>query len=220
MAGFQKAVPFLFLVMLTILAAPRPAWSADIPTVPYVEVFFATQGPLSIFGSPDGSGHPFSQACDQTGQFVDGTLTIILYDDAPPWGAPVPNFPREDIFLTDLTGNLVLCPGGTIADANTDADGVTTWSRPLFVGGSAGPDGVNRMAFWVNGWIPESDGLENLRINSADLDGSLNVNLTDVHLFTLDFHGVYRYASDFRWDGTVNLSDVALLAATLGASCP
>ncbi len=216
MAGFKNITVF-FLVMLVL---SQPAWSADIPTVPYVEVSFATQGPLSVFSAPDGSGYSFTQACDPTGQFVDGTLSIILYSDSPPWGDPLPFFPREDIFLVDLTGDLVPCTGGTIPDANTDADGVTTWSNPMFAGGSAEPDGVNRLAFWVNGWILESDGLEELRINSADHNGDLLVNLTDVHLFTLDYYGPYSYAGDFRWDGTVNLSDVALLAASLGASCP
>ncbi len=217
MAGHKYFIAFLFLVML---AVPRTAWSADIPTVPYIEVSFATEGPLSVFSAPDGSGYAFNQAFDPTGQFVDGTLTIILYNDTPPWGVPVPFYPREDIFLVDLTGDLVPCTEGTIPDANTDADGVTSWSHPMFTGGWVEPDGVNRLAFFVSGWILESAGLEELRINSADMNGDLVVNLTDVASFSESYYGLYGYASDFRWDGVVNLSDVALLAASLGTSCP
>jgi|GEM_PF-1212842 len=195
-------------------------WAADIPVVPYVEVSFATPGPLSLFCLPDGSGNPFTEAYNSLGQKVDGTLTLTLYDDFPPRGDPVPDFPREDIWLMDLQGTLVSCPGGLIPAANTDANGMTHWEQPALAGGRVDPGSGNGWTVFVVGWTLDAPGLIEFRANSADLDGNLAVTLTDVWLFTQAFFGPYDYAADFRWDGVVNLSDLALLAGSLEASCP
>lgn len=195
-------------------------WGADIPVEPYVEVSFATAGPLSLVCAPDGGGLPFTQAFDPQGQQVDGTLTIILYDDIPPWGSPVPHFPHEDIWLMDLHGELALCQEGSLPDQDTDADGMTYWSQPLRTGGHAEPDGDNQLAIFVMGWDLGLEGLAEFRVNSPDQNGDQVVNLSDIALFVSKYFGGYDYASDFHWDGVLNLSDIVYLARSVGAQCP
>ena len=74
----------------------------------------------------------------------------------------------------------------------------------------------------VNGIVPDQGDpyLEEFRLNSADIDGNLAVDLTDIREFARDFYGTYAYRSDFVWDGMVNLSDLAALAPVFGAACP
>jgi hypothetical protein len=62
--------------------------------------------------------------------------------------------------------------------------------------------------------------MSGFRTNSPDLNGDLAVNLTDVSHFVGSFFGTYDYASDFQWDGVINLSDIVLLAQGLGSECP
>ena len=208
----------LILVMMLTGAAPLPA--ADIPVLPYVEYSIATEGPLSLLCTPDGSGRPMTQVFNSAGQPVDGTITMILYDDTPPWGTPVAFFPKEDIWLTDITGTLALCPAGSIPDENTDINGMTSWTGALLVGGHVEPGEGNQLAIMVNGWIPEGAYLPDFRINSADLNGDLAVNLTDVAHFSMGYFGPYEYMRDLHWDEVVNLSDIAELARAFGAACP
>lgn len=205
---------------LLVLLGGLPLLAADIPLVPYVEATIATPGPLSLFVVPDGGGHPLTRAFNPLGQEVDGTITMTLYDQAPPWGVPVPGFPREDIWLADLGGGLVSCQEGMIPDSDTDALGMTSWSAALSAGGSAEPGSGNHFAIIVNGWILAETMLTEIRANSADINGDGNVNLTDVAIFSSGYFGAYTYAHDFKWDGVVNLSDLAMLAAAYGARCP
>jgi hypothetical protein len=211
---------FAIFLILLVLAGSTHLLAADLPDTPYVEVSFATEGPLSLFCAPNGGGHHFTQAFDQAGNQVDGTLTIILYDDMPPWGEPVANYPNEDIWLMDVQGDLVVCNRGSICDVNTDANGMTYWSNPLQTGGHAEPVGGNQVAIFVSGWVLESPTLSDFRINSADLNGDLWVSLHDIVLFTEIYFGPYAYEGDFHWDGVINLSDLAEFARTYGAECP
>jgi hypothetical protein len=209
----------LFLLLLVVGPAGLVA-ASDIPTVPYVEASFATAGPLSLFCSPDGGGHPFTQAFTAQGDRVDGTLSIILYSDMPPWGDPVPNYPAEDIFLVDRVGDLAPCNGGTIPDHDTDAEGRTRWTNPLRTGGHVEPGDENQVTFFVNGWYLDPPSLLDFHLNSPDLNGDGAVNLIDFSIFSENYFGLYDYAYDFRWDGTINLSDLAFFSQSYGSECP
>ena len=210
----------LFLLLLLTQTGAAPVLAADIPVFPYAEVSVATEGPLSLLSAPDGSGLPLTQAFDSTGQPVDGTITMTLYDDYPPWGNPVAYFPAEDIWLADMTGSLTNCPAGTIPDGDTDANGTTTWTRALYAGGHIEPAGGNQLVIMVMGGNIEGGDLPDFRLNSADLNGDLVVNLTDVWHFTMGYFGPYAYTTDLHWDGAVNLSDLAELARAVGTECP
>ncbi len=216
----SRHVISVLIFSLMILTGSAQFAAADIPVEPYIEASFATDGPLSLFSAPDGGGNPFTQAFGPNGQTVDGTLTIILYDDMPPWGNPVANYPKADIWLEDHHGELVSCQGGTIPDEDTDDVGMTFWTHPLRVGSHAEPVDGNQLAIVVTGWILDSPSLEDFRINSADLNGDLHVNLSDIAMFVGTYFGTYDYASDFHWDGVLNLADIVLLAESLGAECP
>jgi hypothetical protein len=216
----QKKTWLLPAGVLISLFASGMLGAANVPVEPYVDVSFATAGPLSLVCSPDGGGLPFSQAFDPLGAQVDGTLTIILYDDLPPWGSPVPNYPKEDIWLADLHGELAFCQEGTIPDQDTDAGGMTYWAQPLRSGGHAEPAHGNQLAIVVAGWFVGLGGLAEFRVNSPDHNGDGVVNLSDVVLFASNYFGAYDYASDFHWDGVLNLSDIVYLARSAGAQCP
>jgi len=215
-----KSVFPVFLLLLLTLPQTAQVLAADIPVLPYAEVSVATEGPLSLLCTPDGSGIPFTQAFDSTGQPVDGTITMTLYDDSPPWGNPVAYFPAEDIWLEDMTGSLIMCLAGTIPDGDTDANGTTTWTRALYAGGHIEPAGGNQLWIMVMGGRIEGGDLPDFRLNSADLNGDLVVNLTDVAHFTMGFYGSYSYTNALHWDGSINLSDLGELARANGATCP
>jgi hypothetical protein len=212
--GRHTIAVLIFSVM--ILAGSAQIGATDIPVEPYVDASFATNGPLSLCNSPNGGGKPFTQAFAPNGQMVDGTLTITLYDEIPPFGNPVPNYPKEDIWLEDLFGGIVFPVGGTIPDENTDEFGVTYWTQPLHAGGYAEPVDGNQFVINVSGWILHSPALSDFRANSPDINGDLMVNLVDIARFaSAYFARPYDYATDFNFDGLNNLEDIVILAASI-----
>jgi hypothetical protein len=187
---------------------------------PWIEVLHRADQPASLFCAPSGQGWTFAGAMAWGGARTDATLEVVLWSDEPGWGDPVPFFPAEDMWLASLAGGLTPCAGGTVADADTDAAGRTTWAAPLRTGGQADPDAGDDLRIMVNGeWAHGAPDLR-LRLNSADLNGDGTVNLTDVSRFVDDLHGNYDYRSDFRWDGVINISDVGIMTAVLGSQCP
>jgi len=59
-----------------------------------------------------------------------------------------------------------------------------------------------------------------VRVNSPDIDGDGVVDVGDVVMFAQDYFGAYAYRSDLRCDGHIDLSDVARMAAAVGATYP
>jgi hypothetical protein len=212
----------LRMVLLVLLlaagsAAADPASMID----PYVEVLAGPSVPVSLFVAPGGLGLPFDEAVPYGGGRVDATLVVRLWTDAPGWGDPIAFFPREDLWLESYLHGLVPCAGGTIADSDTDAYGITSWSAPLQAGGMVDYDAGDRLLMMINGSVANgfADGL-GMRINSADINGDLQVNLADVGLMSQDRVSAYRYRSDFVWDGVINLSDIGRMVQALGQECP
>lgn len=166
---------------------------------------------------PNGGGSPFTSATINLGgtaTAVDATINLTLLDGGM---VPVVNFPFEDLWLESLDGGMVFCTGGTVADANTDAAGQTTWTFPLRASGAS--QALTQVM--VNGAALTSSAGLALSHNSPDINADGNVNLTDVPLFAADFYGgLDPFRSDFQYDGAVNLSDVVKLAQGIGAQCP
>lgn len=187
---------------------------ARVPDVNHSTVEWGYSGDqtLSLFVLPDGSGHPLTEAYLPDGQTTDATITLTLVDD---FLNPVALFPREDLWLESADGGMVSCLGGTMADTDTDASGRAQWFGPL----RAGSWSTARMVVIILGGEAPGGGLP-LSVNSADLDGNLSVNLTDVGIFATDLGAGYRYRSDFNFDGVINLVDVAMLAGGMAAACP
>ncbi|MBK7189937.1 MAG: hypothetical protein IPH86_14995 [bacterium] len=138
-----------------------------------------------LYNLPNGSGAAFTQARSSTG-IVDATISLYLRTDAC---VPVVNFTATDMWLEKEvvanSGNFVACLGGTTSDANTDAEGVTTWTAPLRAGGWS----TSRTLVVINGAAVFESAPLNLRHNSADLNGDGVANLADIPLFAGDHLG-------------------------------
>jgi len=169
-----------------------------------------------MYNLPNGLGATFAQA-RSVGGVVNATITLTVLDGG---GVPVANFSANDMWLEKEvvagTGNFIACTGGTVADVNTNASGVTTWANPLRAGGWS----TSKTLVVINGSALTSNSGLVLQHNSADLNGDGSANLSDIPLFAGDFYGAYAFRSDLQYDGIVNLSDIPRLASGVGAVCP
>lgn len=207
----RKLTGFLVSVFIVSLATGAMAGIPD-PDFSWAELDPAAFG-ASVLNFPNGQGGTFDQAYNGLGGTVDATITLYLRDANDD---PIAGYPGEDLWLETSGGGLVACPAGMIADAATDALGITEWQNAKFAGGSSLGETVN---VYMAGTPLNQPGM-NLTFNSPDISGDLTVNLTDVTLFSGDFTGAYNYRSDFIYDGALNLSDVTVLAQGNGTSCP
>ncbi len=205
---------FLITLSMILVLLPASVWAGIGPCdFSTAERAYTGAETLVMMVVPDGSGSSFSNARMMHGE-ADATVTLTLLDCN---GVAVANFPAEDLWLECADGGLVFCVGGSIADANSDPNGITHWASPLLAGGSSQALTV----VMINGApLSSGPGLA-IAYNSPDINGDRIVNLTDVPLFAADFYGsVYEFRSDFHYDGSVNLSDVVQMAQGLGSSCP
>ncbi len=208
----------IFAVTLIVCGASFA--TAGIPDLEESTADAATAGTLSLFCLPNGAGSVFSDAYVKGGSggstvAADATVTLTLRDGG---GFVIPNFPAEDMWLqwTD-EATLVVCAGGTIADFDTDASGVTSWNAGLNLGGFA----EALVQVRINGDALTSSAGIALHVNSADVNFDGVVNLADVGTFSSDFaNPTVQYRSDFANDGVMNVADVGKMALGVGASCP
>lgn len=203
-----------------------PTTSLAVPSIWGVWNWEHTEN-VRILVTPGGNGTLLAAADYPGGRQVDATIRVQLWIDDGDTGTPNPhavaNFPREDIWL-EIPG-LSHCGWGVLADGPTDSEGWFTFSGPLDMGGwndpSEGPPVVNVMV--VGSVLRQEDFSPispNILANSPDINADLMVNLTDVAIFAGDFFGAYAFRSDLFWDEAVNLSDVPVLAASIGEVCP
>ena len=139
------------------------------------------------------------------------TVTVTWLDAG---SLPVAGFPFQDIYLDDSGDFAIsLCQGGSVADNNTDADGVTTMSGVIAGGGFTLLTQV-----YVSG-VPLTGTPLNVALNSPDIDGSLLVDIVDFAAFGDDFGGT-AFRSDFVFDGVVDLSDFSRFGQAFFQDCP
>jgi len=203
------------LFLITIMVGAASFATAGVPDHALSTAARAYGGPETavMFNIPNGGGDAFTGA-SIIGGIVDATITLTLLDGG---GVPIADYPFEDCWIESADSGLSACTGGSTADANTNASGVTTWVTPLQAGGSSEALTV----VMVGGSALTSGAGLAISHNSADINGDGSVNLTDVPLFAGDFYGgLNPFRSDFSYDGSVNLSDVVKLAQALGANCP
>ena len=194
-----------------LLSAVSVAW-AGVPDMSRSSATTAASVGASVYSLPNGGGHPVNNCFRLGGQRHNATITLTLLDVN---SNPIFQYPWADLWLDTGDGALVYCPAGTSADRDTDVLGQTTWSRNLFAGSS----GIGTVILVSGNTLTQAP--LNINHNSPDINGSLLVNLSDVTLFAQDiFGGVYRYRSDFYWDGNLNLSDLVLMSQGTGAGCP
>lgn len=211
----------LTLTALTILTCTLLAGSGNAGIgEDFSTATIATSGDLSLFCLPDGSGSALYDAYVKGGSggstvSADATITLSARTAGD---LPIAGYPAEDLWLSWIdSSELAVCHGGTVADAATDAEGITTWTRPLRLGGRS----ESLMQVVMNGnAVTNSPGLA-LSVNSADINHDGIVDLADVGLFARDYADrTVPYRSDFACDNVMNVADVGRLALGLGAECP
>jgi hypothetical protein len=184
----------------------------------------------SIFTRPDGQGNAISNGAYAPSVGVstpiDATISLNVVDE---FGAPIFQYPFEDMWLETAAGGLVLCNGGSVADASTDINGDTTFSGKLFAGGGSAyvpTVSIEQCIVMIDGYPLVGGGLDVL-FNSADLDGNLLVGTQDAVLFTPLYayctniaSPQYDYSIDYYFDARINLQDVVLFAGSLNKLCP
>lgn len=189
---------------------------AGVPDLALSTATTAATEPVSLFNLPNGGGAELLNGAQTFGgTMTEATITLYLVDGL---GDPIGSYGAADMWLETTLGGLSACTAGTIADRNTDDDGITVWEDALGAGGFTDP-ATELTVVVINGDALSQAGF-NIQHNSADINGDGSANLSDIALFTQDLFGAYEYRSDFVWDGAINLSDVALMAQGNGTSCP
>lgn len=175
----------------------------------------ATGSPVSVFTVPDRSGDPLTNCYLYGGTRTNATITVRVTDDD---GNLLGGVPAENLTLRTTLGGLRTCTDGAVADGPTNSAGITTFTRPVAGGYHSRPSVGERTRVYVDGVAAPQ--IFNMAFNSPDVNGDLQVSLVDVPPFAAAYYGAYDYAFDYRWDGALNISDVALFAGAVGASCP
>lgn len=171
-----------------------------------------TNQTISLFSLPDGQGLSLNEAqIYNDGTTIDATITLEVLDFS---GAPISDFPAEDMWLESHNGGMVSCALGTMADSNTDFNGQTTFSSALRAGGWS----MSSCEVMING-MPLCQAPFDMYFNSADVNGDGTVNLIDLNMIATAFYFEFHYSVDFYPDGVLNLSDIGRFITAVGASC-
>ncbi len=188
---------------------------AGIPDLSLSTAATAAGVQVSLFNLPDGSGKTLDAAKAQADPVsVDATVTLTLLDGN---SDPISAYPSEDIEMASTLGGFVACAGGAAADLSTDALGQTTFSGSFNAGGFSA---TGEMAVVLIDGLPLVGSNLNILFNSADLDASGLVDLSDAVTFSTAYQGAYDYKVDFFFDGALTLSDIVLFAGGYAATCP
>lgn len=191
------------LLSFVLLFVPGIA-SAQSTGVGLPEITVTCEGG-ELYVSPAGRGPTLESAgATITVEILDGNLQ------------PIVGYPFQDVWIEDQSfEGFVSCVGGAVADHDTDAQGITTFTGAPSAGGQADSD----MFVYVAGIQVTGPPLP-IDVNSPDINGDLSVDLADVALFAFDYANGYAFRSDFTHDGALTLADVGLMVAHVGESCP
>ncbi|HPD72524.1 MAG TPA: hypothetical protein PLL30_12175 [Candidatus Krumholzibacteria bacterium] len=196
------------LVFALILAAVPALANIPFPDLCVLDNPVGTDG-ATVFTLPNGAGAAFTNA-KLAGSTVDATLTLTVVNSD---GNAIADYPAEDMWLVSTAGGLVTC-GNAVADAATDVNGMTVWQQPLNGGGHSLTEDAQAIIFGDP--VPNTAAVHFV---SADINGDLTVNLSDITVFTQAL-SVYNAIADFNNDGVVNLSDITLMTQGIGTTCP
>jgi len=199
-------IRYTCLILALILAAV-PAMA----NIPSPDLCMLQMEPYAavLYILPSGAGSTFTDA-RLNGEVVDATLTLTVVNNL---GDPIENYPAEDIWLQPGGDSFSSC-GLVNPDSNTDANGQTQWVQPLLGGGNSLGWGVQAVIAGDQVLVAAA-----LQFVSADMNGDLIVNLSDITVFTQGL-AEYDMNADFNADGSVNLSDISLMTQAIGNACP
>lgn len=132
------------------------------------------------------------------------------------------DYPERGLYLGAFEAPLTVCgqPEPYIFAQNSPP--CSMGAIPIFGGGHSEIDeNGNPISSAVVHWGPGDCGAHpiELYINSPDINGDQSVDLGDVGAFVIDYFGGYNFRSDFFYDGVINLADVGIMGAALGARC-
>jgi hypothetical protein len=180
--------------------------SADIvcPDSSYCAINFANPTRDRITISPNRGGDTFAGA--------GITVRVFLKNCT---GAPLVGVPAQEVVI--FNSALCICPGGNIADAATDANGMTTFSATIRGGGC-----VESLTIFA-------DGVQlcntPLKTNSWDwIHSPCFVDAGDLAALSARLRSAvgqpnYNICFDWTEDGFIDSSDVASFASHLGEAC-
>jgi len=196
------------LVFALVLAAIPALANIPYPDLCVLDNATGSDGAV-VFTLPNGAGYAFT-AARLGGTTVDATLTLTVVNNL---GDPINGYPPEDMWLLTTGGGFVACDAAN-PDGPTNAAGETMWVQALFGGGNS--RGEDAQAWIANDPVPAT---VPVLLLSADINGDLVVNLSDITVFTQAIQ-TYNADADFNDDGTINLSDITLMTQGIGQVCP
>lgn len=166
-----------------------------------------------LFACPGGDGDPLS---------AQGlTINVTVRDQTT---APIQGVLAADIWVVGCSDLLALCGGSGAISASgpTDANGQTTITADLAAGGCDPALRVVVMGFVIGSGVCGEPCLP-IQVRSADLNGSLNVNLVDFATFGAGYtsppkpyNACIDYTAPF---GTVTLADFAKYGSHSNHTC-
>ena len=159
-----RSFSLCLLVLILVVSIAQAQINLPDPILSICWTEYSGGETVGVMVQPDGYGSRFDQARVLSEGVVDATIHVRLIDS---FGLPFANIPREDMWLESLDPHFVLCPGGSIADTNTDQNGESTWVLPLRGGGFS----EDLTQVYVMGWALASTAGLNVHFNSPDING-------------------------------------------------
>jgi len=203
------------VVMVTGLAGSARSDCFYLPDFATSTAYIEYSGSASIWILPDGTGRGLDEAYAEDGQAVSAVITVQLIDTM---GNPMTTIEPDEVWIQASPGSVAFCSGAWYPDAWDLANGLFYWTEtPAGGGNRTQGDAQLEVRVCNEPLMPWS--LTGLAINSPDINGDLQVDLSDIAAFVQDLGGPYHHRSDFVRDGVINLSDVTVMAAALGTSC-
>lgn len=177
--------------------------AADIvdPLQSYCVVNITSKDRVTI--APNGAGETFAA----TGI----TIQVYLRNSS---GAPLVGVPRQEIVI--YNSGLCICPGGNVADAATDVNGMAAFTGTIRGGGCVESltifaDGIAICTIPVKTNSPDFVPASPCAVDAGDL-GSLATRLGNP--------ANYSICADFNENGgTIDAADLAAFASFLGGGC-
>ena len=197
----KAAAPVLLILVASCIAVTGRISYADIPDPGMCS---ATSAGGAFYICPQGDGETLAQA--------GATITVTVLDAN---GLPCVDYPKENIWVSSIVlGDLELCPDANMADADTDANGVTTISGTIVGGGYT----QNGLYVYIGG-DPITGSPLAIDVNSTDISGDLAVSHCEQLLLSEDI-GTYNYRSDLNHDSVVSFEDLMIYGLHGWHTCP
>jgi len=190
----------LVVALVAVCFAGTAAADIVCPDSSYCVVNIGTKDRVTI--APNGAGETFAA----TGI----TIQVYLRNCN---GAPLVGVPRQEIVI--YNSGLCICPGGNVADAATDVNGMAAFSGTIRGGGCVESltifaDGIAICTIPVKTNSPDHVPASPCAVDAGDL-GSFAARL--------GIPAQYNICWDYNETGAIDAGDLAFFTSFLGAAC-